>query len=322
MIIPYLNQVSQISIGKLTFKNVNNIEIKQSVNELSDTAVITLPRFFKKLNDKYPLDYIKYGDKVVINFGYKEFGIEKQYEGFVRYIGSDAPIVITCDQLYPLRQNNFVASFKTATLRQILTTITKGTMIKKVECPDVNLGKYLINNSSTYQVLEKIKEEFGFFVRVYGTVLHVGWAWDWRPGYSKKHIYHFQKNVKDPNGLTYQRKDAFNVRVRVKVRNAKGKASYVEVGSKEKNATVYTIDYAASSEKVAKQIADSRLKKSVYDGYVGNIKGFGYPIVNAGDSIEIINNREPYRQGTYLVESVSKEYGDGITMTNDLAFKI
>lgn len=324
MIIPYLNMFARVTIGDIVFEDVSNITIQENVNTLSDTAVIVIPRFFKKLDGKSPLDYIKYGDNVTIEYGYEEVGMSKQYTGFVRYIASDAPLEITCDQLYPLRQNNHVMSFKSVSLKELLKAITKGTFISKIECPDVELGKYLINNSSTYQVLEKIKEEFGFFTRLYGTTLHVGWAWDWESGFTQRHVYDIQKNVKKSDGLVYQRKDAFNVRVRVKVRNSKGKVSYVESGSKQKEATVYTIDYASSSEEVAKKIADARLKKSVYDGYSGNITGFGHPVTRAGDSLQIINNREPFKSGVYLIEGVEKEYSQegGISFKNTLAYKL
>ncbi|MOA14272.1 hypothetical protein D3C78_1343640 [compost metagenome] len=86
---------------------------------------------------------------------------------------------------------------------------------------------------------------------------------------------------------------------------------------------MHTIEYAADSEKVARDIAEARLQKSVYDGYSGDITGFGIPLTKAGDSISIKDNNEPYREGRYLIEKVTKTYGsDGINRKNDLAFKI
>lgn len=320
--LPYLNMKARVTVGTIMFEVVNSIKIEESVTQLSTTATIIVPRFFEKLDGKYPLDYIKAGDKVTIEYGYEEIGIYKEFEGYLATISSDVPLVLTCDQLYPLRQNNYVLSYKSATLKQLLTDVTKGTIVKRVECPSVQLGKYLVDNASTYQVLDKIKEQFGFFGRFINDVLYVGFAWDWRPGITKTHNYNIVGNVKY-NNLIYKTRDQFNVRVRVKIRNGKGKAAYIEAGSKNSNATVYTIEYAASSEAVAKQIADARLQKSVYDGYTGDITGFGVPRTNAGDTLKIFDEREPYREGSYLIEKVIKSYdAEGISRKNTLAFKL
>jgi hypothetical protein len=320
--LPYLNQKARVTVGAIMFESVNAIEITESVSQLSDTAKVILPRFFEMLEGKYPLDYMNAGDKVLIEYGYEETGINIEFEGYLGTISSDVPLELTCDQLYPLRQNNHIKSYKAATLRQVLADVTKGTIVKRFECPDVQLGKYMIDNKSTYQVLDDIKEKFGFFARFNDGVLYVGFAWDWRPGITRTHIYNIVGNVKK-NNLIYKTRDQFNVRVRVKIRNAKGKAAYIEAGSKNKDATVHTIEYAASSEAVAKQIADARLKKSVYDGYTGDITGFGLLLTKAGDTLTINDDREPYRAGSYLIEKVVKSYDDGgISRKNDLAFKV
>lgn len=318
----YLNMSAQVTIGDVYFNNVNGIEIQQSVTAISTTATVTLPRFFKQLDGKFVLDYIKVGQSVTIKLGYIETGVVTEFQGFVSSISSDIPIKVTCDEMYPLRQNNFIKSYKSVTLKALLADITQGTFIKHYDCPDVQLGKYLIDNASTYQVLEKVKEQLGLFARVNGDTLHLGFAWDWKPGFTKRHTYTIQENVKK-NDLEYKRQDQFHVRVRVKIRNAKGKAEYVESGSKDKGAAVTTLDYAAANAADAKKVADSRLKKMVYDGYTGSISGFGFPLTRAGDSMTIVDHREPYREGTYLIEKVTITYdGDGIERKNELAYKI
>lgn len=320
--LPYLNMIAKVTIGKIYFDDITEVEVTESVTELSDTAKIIIPRFYKQLDGRYPLDFINSGDAVKIEFGYEETGMNVEFEGYVKEISADIPLEITCDQLYPLRQNNFVKSYKAVTLKQLLNDISTGTFIKKIECPDVNMGKYIIDNASTYQVLDKIKEQYGFFAKIKGDLLYVGFAWDWRPGFTNNHVYDMQNNVKAVD-LKYKRSDQFNVRVRVKIRNKKSKEAYIEVGSKDKDATVHTIEYAADSDKVAKEIAEARLKKSVYTGYTGSITGFGFPVSRAGDSATIKNEREPYREGTYLIEKIVKTYSSsGISRKNDLAFKV
>ncbi|MGY0034452.1 hypothetical protein [Pedobacter sp. NJ-S-72] len=102
--IAYLNMIAKVTIGNIYFDDVSEIEISESVTELSNVAKVILPRFYKQLNGKYPLDYMKVGDKVKIEFGYEETGINTEFEGYVREISADIPLEITCDQLYPIRQ--------------------------------------------------------------------------------------------------------------------------------------------------------------------------------------------------------------------------
>lgn len=317
----YLNQVCKVTIGPIYFDHIDAVEIEESITELSDRARITLPRMYKELNGKRVLDYIKPGDPVTIELGYLETGMVTEFMGFVRQVSSDIPLEISCDELYPLRQNSFVKSYRAVTLKQLLTDITKGTFIKRIECPEVNMGKYLVDNASTFQVLDKVKEEFGLFGKINGDLLHVGFAWDWRPGFTATHTYSIQENVAK-NELAYKTKDEFNVKVRVKIRSKKGQEQYIEVGSKDADAATTTIDYAADNEADAKRIGEARLKKQVYDGYTGNIIGFGIPRVHAGDSLTIKDSREQ-REGTYLTQKVVINWSiNGFQRKNELAFKI
>lgn len=318
----YLNMSAKITVGDVYFTNVTSIQIQQAVNQISATATIVLPRFFKELNGKYIRDYIKKGQPVEIVFGYLETGLVTEYKGYVSSVGSDVPLEIGCDEMYPLRQNNYVKSYKSVTLKKLITDCTEGTFIKKVVCPDVELGKYLVDNANTYQVLEKVKEELGLFARVDGTTLFFGFAYDWKPDFTKRHTYTIQDNVKK-NDLKFKSSDEFSVRVRVKIRNAKGKAEYVEAGSKNKDAAVTNLDYAASNAADAKKIAEARLKKMVYDGYTGSISGFGFPVTHAGDSLNVYDRREPYKDGAYLIEKVTVTYDSGgIERKNELAYKL
>lgn len=318
----YLNMTAHVTIGDVYFTSINSVQIQQSISSISASATIVLPRFYKQLNGKSVLDYIQVGQSVTIQFGYVETGMVTEFQGFVSSISSDIPIEVVCDELYPLRQTNWIKSYRTVSLKRLLMDITVGTFVNQIECPDVELGKYLIDNASTYQVLEKVKEELGLYARVNGTTLFLGFAWDWRPGFTARHKYTIQENVKK-NDLKYKRQDQYSVRVRVKIRNAKGKAEYVEAGSKNKDAAVTTLEYAAANETDAKKVAEARVKKMAYDGYTGSITGFGFPQTKAGDSLQIVDHREPYREGVYLIEKVTIDYGDGgIERKNELAYKI
>jgi len=332
MQIPYLNMQAEVVIestgdgGKkeLLFNHVSSIEITESLKELSSTATIVLPRFYQKLQNKSPLEYIKCGDKVWIRFGYKETQSTNtlEFEGFIKEIGSETPLELKCDQLYKLRQKNHTRSFRSATLRELLNYITQGTFIKKIECPDVNLGKYEVNNTSTYQELAKLKDQFGFFSRVSGEELKVGFAYDWNAKGTANHIYKIQANVRSSD-LSYKREDSFNVRYRVNIRNGQGKGAYKDGGSTKADATLCTLEYSVADEAQAKKVLESKSLENLSNGYTGSITGFGFPVTRAGDSLTIKDEKDTGREGTYLIEKVTTSYGPGgISRKNELAFKL
>ena len=61
LLMAYLNMNSRITIGEVVFKNISEVEITETVTELSDVAVITLPRNYQDLAGKPVTDYIKTG---------------------------------------------------------------------------------------------------------------------------------------------------------------------------------------------------------------------------------------------------------------------
>lgn len=317
----YVNQIAQITIGKVVFDNINSVHIEESVNELSSTAKIILPRNYKQLNGHSVLDFLHAGDKVIIKLGY-DGDLQTEYVGYAREISSDIPIEILCDEMYKLRQNNLVLSYQDASLRQLLADITKGTEIKNIECPDAQLGKYLVNNASTYIVLNKLKEELGLYSRLHDGTLHVGFAWDWQQAITAQHTYTIHENVKK-NDLKFRREADFNMKVRVSIRQPDGRIEKVEYGSDDPDAAVSSITVSNISVADATARAQARYKKFVYTGYTGSITGFGIPRTHAGDSLVIKDNSEPDREGTYLIEKVSIAYGsNGFSRTNELAYKI
>lgn len=71
-----------IRIGKYKLCMIDKVEIHRSVELLADTAVITLPasEYNKALQIE---DKLHRGDKVIITLGYKEPGLETEFEGWL-----------------------------------------------------------------------------------------------------------------------------------------------------------------------------------------------------------------------------------------------
>jgi hypothetical protein len=302
----YLNMTSRVTIGQVVFKNINEFEISESVTDISDKSTITLPRNYKDLLGKKVTDYIKPGDEVLIEAGYNG----KLYQEFKGYVSeapmADIPLVVNCDELFKLRQGNIATSYRSASLKTLLQQNIKGYTI---ECPDVELGKVLLDNVSPYQMLEDLRKNFGFYSKVYnGNLLHVGWAYDWHNKYTKKHQLIFAGNIKSSRSLKFKHKEDFNTRIKITIHKPDGSKEVVIVGSKNTDAAESAITVANMSKGDAKKIGQARYKKAVYDGFEGSVISYGLPIVNAGDSIEFVSKKFPERNGVYLAEKVTKKY--------------
>lgn len=330
----FINMTAQVQLGNVLLKNINAFEIDENILEMSNTAKITIPRNYGKLNGKPILSQLKAGDKVTIDCGY-DGDYAREFTGFIREIESDIPLIIHCDdETYPLRQTNYIKSYKDATLKQVLTDIIPSSI--KFDCPDVKIGKYQIDNASAFAVLQDLMKHYGLYSRLQEGVLKVGLAYEFGEK-TETHIYTinapednlYQANVKK-NDLKFKRKEDFKVRYKAIAHNGKvkGKAkknTVVVVGNKERDASERTLNFAGPmTEAQLRERANAVMAKTVYDGYTGDITGFGLPRTHAGDALEIRDSLEPDRAGKYLIEKVNISYTDssGFSRKNTLSYKI
>jgi hypothetical protein len=309
----YLNLNSRLTItdqktGKgVRFDHIAEAQITKSVVNIGDTATITIPRSYGKIKDRGIFDYFKVGDKALLELGY-DGDLFEEFTGYIREIESGYPVRLQVDdELYPLRKNSWNKSWESITLKNLLTTVAPG---YKIECPDVNLGKWQIDNASTLVVLQTLKNQYGFSSFLKNGTLYCQYTYDVR-GVGDIKTYDFSKNVrKNKVSLKYKRKEDFNLRIKAISNNSTGKKTFVEVGSKDKDASLRTLNFKDKTEKELRELALKTLDSLVFDGFEGSISGFGYPQVQAGDTLKIINEKEPERNGMYLVETVVIKYGN------------
>ncbi|MDR0829643.1 MAG: hypothetical protein LBN95_05990 [Prevotellaceae bacterium] len=309
----YLNLNSRLTITDATigkgvqFDHIAECEVRRSVVELGDTATITIPRRYGKIKDRGIFEYFKVGDKIKLELGYNG-ELFTEFTGYLREIESGYPVRLQCDdELYPLRKNSWNKSWQSIKLKQLLNVIVPG---YKIECADVNLGKFQIDNASTIVVLQELKKQYGFSSFLKENTLYCQFTYDVR-GVGDIKTYDFAKNVrKDKTSLKYRRKEDFKIQIKAISNNSNGKKTSVTVGSKEKEASVRTLNFKDKTEKELRELALKQLDALVFDGFEGTISGFGYPRVQAGDTLKIVNEKEPERNGSYLVEGVTIKYGN------------
>lgn len=329
----YLNMTANAKLGKVMLRNVSQIEISESIQEMSNTARLTIPKAYSQLDQKAILEYFRVGDPVTIEAGYyrDDFtDVALEFTGFIREIESDIPLVIHCDdETYPLRQNNNIKSYKDATLKQILTDIIPAPMT--FECPDLNIGRFQTDNESSFQVLQRIKSDFGLYSRLQAGHLKVNLR-DIINGSDIKDVHTYvlnpvttAGNLVKKNELKFKRKEDYKLHVKVTSMTPDGKKLTVSVGDKDKGSSRLQFTYPGKYTEVQlRDIATSIYNSRCYNGYTGTITGFGLPRTHAGDALVIEDKIETDREGKYLIEKVEITYEEsgGFSRKNTLSYKL
>jgi len=296
----------QISIGSYEFYSVDTVSINRSWNFLADTAAITLSRRFlaqATLGSASAPDLnsvIKIGDAVKIDLGY-DFNFVTEFTGFVKSISPNTPVKIECeDAMWLLKQTNYTKAWRKVSLTELLKYIVPDS-IEFETTGEVNLGKFRIDRVSAYDILKKIREVYGLVSYMRGLKLIVGFPYQETANNS---IIHFQKNVDDSkSSLSFRRSDQVKLKFKAISIQPDGSKIEVELGDKEGQLRTIHVPTGLNESEVRK-IAEERRKLYVFDGYQGSVTTFGQPYVKHSDTVTIIDNLYPDREGKYRVDTV------------------
>lgn len=331
----YYNIDLKISIAQAVEFNVcQSIVIESSVQTLSDTAKIELPRMFKnavdssgrsiEIENKSILDYIKRGDSIIIQAGYNG-DLVTEFEGYITKIGADFPLVLECeDEMFKLRTAPKVTKWiNSGKLIDILKAVIPSKYA--IECDgEYSVGKWLIENATPYEVLEELKTKRG--IRAYfknAETLYVGMIVDFKP--QKTHQYNFSQNVRRGTNLVFERKESKPLKITVESKQKDGNSLSYSIGEGDGNET--TIQWWPNmSISDLKKWADQMHKSRSFDGFEGTLNGWCYPRTKPGDAVEIVRPfwSDGHQDGKYFIEGVTIDINgnDGIKRANKLSFKL
>jgi putative transposon-encoded protein len=319
----YLEPNAKIQIvtknALLEFNQVNRIVIEESVRDLGNKATITIPRNYQQLDGKNITDILNAGDYVEIWLGY-DGGYFKEFTGYITFPEADAPLVLYIDdEFYPLKRNTLKKTFPSGTpLREILNFIAPDYTI---DCPDVKLNKFDIPNVSSYRVILAIMEQYGFYTKLKGTVLQCMWPYDMK---ADIHTYTFYTPTVKKNNLKFQRAEEVKLRVRGISNLRNGTKLKYETGNDEPHTSLRTLNFGPLTQEELNRLTEAEYKRMVFDGFRGNITGFGYPRTHAGDTLKIVDTEVKERSGSYFIEKVKITYDlkTGFERENTLSFKV
>lgn len=330
----YFNICLRITIGDtIQFTQCASIQIEQSVEVLSNNAVVELPREFRNAVDsvgksinisgKSILNFMNRGDKIKIEFGYDD-DLQTEFEGYIKIIGAETPLVLECeDEMYQLKKAPKITKFiKSGKLIDILKAVIPANYNIEYNA-DYHIGKWLIESATPYNVLEELREKAG--IRAYfkdSKTLCVGMVVDFKS--EKVHNYNFSENVRRGSDLKFmQAEKPFYLTVESKQANG----SIVSVSKGEKGGNETSIKLWPNLEKTELQKwIDARFKVAVLDSFQGSLNGWCYPRTKAGESLQIYRPyyTDRHQDGRYFIQGVTINVNgsDGIIRQNQIGYKL
>ncbi|TGN26750.1 hypothetical protein [Empedobacter tilapiae] len=316
----------------LHFSRCTSVQIEKSVQNLTSTAKIELPREFRNvlkesdnqlnktisIEGKSILDFIRKGDRVEIRFGYDgEYNLE--FVGYITKISADTPLIIECeDEMYQLKKaKRYSGYFKSGNLKEILQAVLPENFQKRHDLEydaDYNVGKWKIENATPYEVLQQLKEKTfirSWFSRAEGSEytkqLNIGMTADFFTRDLKTHKLNFSQNIRRGSDIKFIN-DKNDTKLFLTVKSKQNNGKILEGTAGEKGEIEESVEMPPNIDKATLQDMAKKLHKGrVTNRLEGSINTWCYPIVEPGDAVDIVRPFYPdkHQDGRYFVEGVT-----------------
>jgi len=308
----------KIQIGNYKLLMLDSATITKSVEQLSDTAEIVLPGacFNKAIEVE---DKIKRGDVVTIKAAYNaqdDSDYKLEFSGYLESITTDdGSLKLMCeDGIFKFRKPIANKVFKKPDVTDILNYICKQIGGYTLSCDySFKYDKYVIHNTTGYDVLKGIQEESKANIYLKDNVLHV------HPQYKEifgTAAYSFQYNI-EKSELEYRNEEDRPFEVNVEGKGKDGKIIRVTAGRKGGDSETIK-RYGISDIPSLTKIAEEAAKIKSYTGYSGNFTGWLVPYCDAGYKVSIADEDYEYKDGNYYalkVETKLSQAGGERTIT-------
>lgn len=298
----------------VSFDYVNSIEVKTSCKNLTDTAVVKIPRKIS-WEGKQIYDYLRRDDQITIRMGYKEHGLETVFNGYIKSVENGTPIVVNCE--------NEMRLFKTITVKaEKIENFNIKDFIKKyapnieVVCPDkIDFGTVTIQEQSLSQCLDKLMSTFTWFKGFFRAGKFVAIIDMSALNDNQTHTFDPERNLIS-DSLKYEL--AEDVKIAIKATSILKDNSKLECvvpeeakeGKDYEQRHFYFPGYTDAAK--LKEAAEKKLKDYVCDKMTGSITGFGVPYVVKGDIIRLKDSKRKERDGKrFWVDAVDYKFDTG-----------
>lgn len=297
-----------IRIGNYRLKMVDAVKVSHSVEQLSDTATITLPAMVEGAALKVE-DRLSVGDAVSIDLGY-DGSLQTEFKGYLKAINTDGGnLTLECeDAIYLFDQKVKDVEHKSITMKALLEKVVQQvdpTITVETEF-DFKWDKFTIYHATARDVLSKVHDETKANIWFDGRTLHV------QPQYAQASgrtvVFDFSRNI-ETSSLKYRKASDRKVEVTVELTASDGTKKEVKYGSTGGKSVKRTA--SGISEGTARKMAENEYNLWCFDGYEGSFTGWLVPYVAPGDSVRLRDADYPTKEGVYYVT------GTEISFSND-----
>lgn len=296
-----------ITLGKFRLTALEKATVKRSVENLADTAVITLPG--AENNKALEVENkLAEGDPVVVKFGYDADlqDLPVEFEGYIESIATDdGSIRINCeDEIYSFRKDLKDTVLSNVTVKALLEHVIKELGGFTLSCDyDFKYDKFTIYQATGYDVLKKVQEDTRANIYLKGKTLHV------HPQYAeigKKVFYDFGVNI-EKSALKY--KDAKKRKFLAIVEGTDAAGKTVKATKGTPGGDKFTIKIPGVSDKATLEArADEELKIRAYTGYEGNFTAWLIPRTEPTDIVVLRDDDYEYKTGSYYTVAVESTF--------------
>lgn len=318
----------KVQIGTLTFNSVHSVRCKKSIKAFTGTAQIKLPKKLRFRSNGRPdsmyeptktvKDYIKVGDEVTIWMGYDQHLI-KRFEGYVsRGLEPSVPVVIECeDEMWKLKRKEVSVSLRKTSIKEIINTIAPE---YDADVLDADIGNFSMKNTTATKVLQELKKRYGLRSYFIGKTLIVG-----KP-YTNKVVsdlalktYDFSHNV-IKSSLKFRSVEDNKIKVNAISINPDNTKVKVTVGDPE--GATRTLHYFDKKKADMIKLATIDLEKFKIEGYEGKLTSFGFPIVEVGQRVQIVDKSYDKRNSEHYVDEYEEWIDNGYRREPTISRKV
>lgn len=328
--------------AKIRFDYVNDIVVATSCKNLTDTAVIRVPRKMA-WKGRAITEFINRDDVVSIKIGYEEYGLETVFKGYISNVENSIPVVITCEnEMRRFKMINVPAEkIEKFDLKEY---IEKYGGVKVHTSDTLTFGGMDITEEMTLaQALDKIMQVYpyvrGYFQdgEFYAVLDPSRWGLDRKPI-----IFDPQRNMISDN-LSYTR--AEDVKIGIKAEsilrdntklNAYAPEAAFDLKKGKDGSVTATIknDYSqqqyyapeCTTQADLQAYADKMAAEVIVDSMSGTFTAFGVPFVRKADIVELrdIERKERHKK-RFVAEAVTYSFGtngyhQAITLGNRIKY--
>jgi|ADGO01.1.fsa_nt_gi hypothetical protein len=173
-----------MEIGNYTFPFTNDVEIISTWEELTDRAVIRVPRKIRLKKDGQFTNAItagfnglwKRGDTVKIFAGYDNNN-DVRFEGFLTRISPKLPLEFHAEDGMFILKQKVISKYSKPTIK--VADLLKDILPAGIEfdAEDITLGKFVIEKATVAEVLDYLRRKFGLACFFQNGILHAGFAY-------------------------------------------------------------------------------------------------------------------------------------------------